>query len=179
MKRSGVFLVFVGLLAFFTFFLARPLQAVPITLKIDNPNQIVFRPVDGVTVVNFTGTVTIGRGFSFEEAILDFDYDGLPDDGLPTSLGSLRLSKANNGGSVSGILFTALVSSSTNPGFYGFKFGGRDPAEFTVEVSNGRRFVTSSETFSVRVVVADTGSTLLLSAACFGLLLLWRHAAKG
>src|SRR5207248_6989747 len=61
-----------------------------------------------------------------------------------------------------GILFTALVSSSAIPGLYGFHFGGHDPAEFSIEGSDERRFVTVTQTFSILVTVPDGGNSALL-----------------
>jgi len=127
---------------------AQPVCAVPVTLTIDNPHLTVRRPATGQIVLNFTGTVSFGDDFDFEEAILDVDYN--------------HFSKADDGGSVSGILFTALVSSSAIPGLYGFHFGGHDPAEFSIEGSDERRFVTVTQTFSILVTVPDGGNSALL-----------------
>ena len=103
--------VAIGLFAF-----AQPVCAVPVTLTIDNPHLTVRRPATGHIAPNFTGTVSFGDDFHFEEAILDFDYNHSSSSGIPTGLGSLDFSDADHGGSVSGILFTAVVSSSTIPG---------------------------------------------------------------
>jgi hypothetical protein len=149
--------VAIGLFAF-----ARPVCAVPVTLTIDNPHLTVRRPATGQTVLNFAGTVSFGDDFEFEEAILDFDYNHSSSNGIPTELGSLDFSKANDGRSVTGILFTAVVSSSTMPGLYGFHFGGHDPAEFSIEGSNERGFVTVTQTFSILVIVPDSGNSALL-----------------
>jgi hypothetical protein len=176
MKRARGFLAFVGPVALLTCIFAGPLQAVPIKLTIDNPHQTVVRPANGAIVLDFIGTVAIGDRFSFEEAILDVDYDHSSDDGIPTQLGSLNFSDADHGGSVSGVLFTALISSSTTPGLYGFHFGGSGPAEFSIEVSDERQFVTASQAFSIRVIASDASDTLLLSSiAISSLLLLRRH----
>jgi hypothetical protein len=46
-----------------------------------------------------------------KRAILDVDYNRASTSGIPTEFGPLDFSKADNGGSVSGVLFTAEVSS--------------------------------------------------------------------
>lgn len=176
MKRARGFLAFVGPVALLMCIFAEPLQAVPIKLTIDNPHQTVVRPANGVIALDFIGTVMIGHRFSFEEAILDVDYDRSSNHGIPTQLGSLNFSDADHGGSISGVLFTALINSSTVPGFYGFHFGGNEPAEFSIEASDERRFVTASQAFSIRVIASDASGTLLLSSiATSSLLLLRRH----
>jgi len=162
--------VAIGLFAF-----AQPVCAVPVTLTIDNPHLTVRRPATGHIVLNFTGTVSFGDDFDFEEAILDFDYNHSSSDGIPTELGSLHFSKADDGRSVSGILFTAVINSSTLPGLYGFHFGGHDPAEFSIEGSDEGRFVTITRTFSIRVTVPDGGNSgLLLGASILILVFLLR-----
>jgi hypothetical protein len=152
----------------------QPLSAIPVTLIINNPHQTIARPTSGTVVLNFTGTVSFGPDFEFEEAILDIDYNHSSTSGIPTEFGPLNFSKADNGGSVSGILFTAEVSSSTVPGFYGFHFGTGDDASFSIEGANGEEFVTKSRPFSIRVTngtaVSDaSNSALLLCVSCVGL----------
>ena len=159
---SGSHLFMLAFVAIGLFAFARPVCAVPVTLTIDNPHLTVRRPATGQIVLNFTGTVSFGDDFDFEEAILDVDYNHSSSGGIPTELGSLDFSKADDGGSVSGILFTALVSSSAIPGLYGFHFGGHDPAEFSIEGSDERRFVTVTQTFSILVTVPDGGNSALL-----------------
>ena len=141
---------------------AQPVCAVPVTLTIDNPHLTVRRPATGQIVLNFNGTISFGEDFDFEEAILDFDYNHSSSSGIPTELGSLDFSKADDGGSVSGVLFTAVVSSSTTPGLYGFHFGGHEPAEFSIEGSDERTFVTVTQRFSILVTVPDGGNSALL-----------------
>jgi hypothetical protein len=158
----GSHLFMLAFVAISLFAFAQPVYAVPLTLTIDNPHLTVRRPATGHIALNFTGTVSFGDDFDFEEAILDFDYNHSSSSGIPTELGSLDFSDADHGGSVSGILFTAVVSSSTIPGLYGFHFGGHDPAEFSIEGSNGQRFVTVPQTFSVLVTVPDAGNSALL-----------------
>jgi len=159
---SGSHLFILAFVAIGLFTFPRPVCAVPVTLTIDNPHLTVRRPATGQIALNFTGTVSFGDDFDFEEAILDFDYNDSSSSGLPTELGSLDFSDADHGGSVSGILFTAVVSSSTIPGLYGFHFGGRDPAEFSIEGGDERRFVTVTQTFSILVTVPDGGNSALL-----------------
>jgi hypothetical protein len=159
-----------GLFAF-----AQPVRAVPVTLTIDNPHQTVRLPVSGQITLNFTGTVSFGEDFDFEEAILDVDYNHSSSNGIPTELGSLDFSDADHGASVSGILFTAVVSSSTIPGLYGFHFGGHGPAEISIEGSDEQRFVTVTQTFSILVTVPDGGnSALLLGTSIFILVYVFR-----
>src|SRR5438132_12926972 len=157
--------VAIGLFAF-----AQPVRAVPVTLTIDNPHQTVRRPASGQITLNFTGTVSFGDDFDFEEAILDFDYNHSSTSGIPTELGSLDFSDANHGGSVSGILFTGVISSSTIPGLYGFHFGGHDPAEFSIEGSDERGFATVTRTFSILVTVPDDGNSALLLGTSISIL---------
>lgn len=141
---------------------AQSVYAVPVTLTLDNPHLTVRRPATGQIVLNFTGTVSFGHDFDFEEAILDVDYNHSSSSGIPTELGSLDFSDADHGGSVRGILFTAVVSSFTIPGLYGFHFGGHDPAEFSIEGGDEGRFVTVTQTFSIHVIVPDDGDSALL-----------------
>src|SRR5207244_4784566 len=93
------------MLAFFAISLsafAQPVCAVPVTLTIDNPHLTVRRPATGQIVLNFTGTVSFGDDFDFEEAILDVDYNHSSSGGIPTERASLYLSKSYNGTSVTG-----------------------------------------------------------------------------
>jgi hypothetical protein len=159
---SGSHLFMLAFVAISLSAFAQPVCAVPVTLTIDNPHLTVRRPATGQIVLNFTGTVSFGDDFDFEEAILDVDYNHSSSSGIPTELGSLDFSNADDGRSVSGILFTAVVSSSTIPGLYGFHFGGHHPAEFSIEGSDERRFVTVTQTFSILVTVPDGGNSALL-----------------
>ena len=153
----GILLAVLGFSA-----IAQPARATPVTLTIDNPHQTILRPTKGQVVLDFFGTVSFGDEFHFEEAVLDTDYNQSSTSGIPTELGSLDFSQADLGGSVTGVLFTAVVTPLTTPGIYGFHFGGHRPAEFAIEGSNERRFVTAAETFSILVRVSDQGNTALL-----------------
>ena len=161
-------LICLAILSFGNF--VQPVSAVPITLTLDNPHQTIKRPASGTIVLNFTGTVSFGPNFDFEEAVLDFDYNRSSTSGIPTEFGRLHFSRADNGGSVSGVLFTAEVSSTTVPGLYEFHFGGRQPAEFSIEGSNERMFATVSRSFSILVIVPDQGKSALLLGISFATL---------
>ncbi len=163
--------------------LVQSVSAVPVTLTIDNPHQTIARPASGTVVLNFTGTVSFGSDFEFEEALLDIDYNRSSTSGVPTEFGPLNFSKADDGGSVSGILFTAEVSSSTVPGFYGFHFGTGGDASFSIEGGNGVEFVTKSRPFSIRVTngtaVSDaSNSALLLGVSFASLIFLLRKLSR-
>lgn len=158
-------------------------SAVPVTLTLNNPHQIISRPTNGTLVLEFTGTVSFGADFEFEEAVLDIDYNRSSTEGIPTDFAELDFSKANNGGSVTGVLFTAEISSSTAPGLYGFHFGGQDDAIFSIEGGDGIAFVTESRPFSIRVTdgtaVPDTSSSALLLGFSFvSVSLLQRKVAR-
>jgi hypothetical protein len=151
--------------------LVQSVSAVPVTLTLDNPHQTIARPASGTIVLNFTGTLSFGSEFEFEEAVLDIDYNRSSTSGVPTEFGLLNFSKADNGGSVSGILFTAEVSASTAPGLYGFHFGTSDAASFSIEGANGIEFVTKSRSFSILVTngtaASDASSSVLLLGISF------------
>jgi hypothetical protein len=151
---------------------AQPAYAVPVTLTLDNPHQTIARPASGEIVLNFTGTVSFGHDFHFEEADLDFDYNSSSTEGIPTEFGPVDFSDANNGGSVTGVLFTAEISSLTAPGLYGFKFGTKEPATLSIEGgADDETFVTVSRSFSIRVTngtaVPDESSSALLLGVSF------------
>ena len=146
--------------------------AVPVTLTLDNPHQTIARPASGEIVLNFTGTVSFGHDFHFEEAELDFDYNSSSTEGIPTEFGPVDFSDANNGGSVTGVLFTAEISSLTAPGLYGFEFGTKEPATLSIEGgADDETFVTVSRSFSIRVTngtaVPDESSSALLLGVSF------------
>jgi len=165
-SRVLIFITFVGVGS-----LMQSVLAVPVTLRLDNRHQTIARPASGTVVVNFTGTVSFGSEFEFEEAVLDIDYNCSSTSGLPTEFGLLNFSKADNGGSVSGILFTAEVSAATAPGLYGFHFGTSDAASFSIEGANGIEFVTKSRSFSILVTngtaASDASSSVLLLGISF------------
>src|SRR4029077_8047055 len=80
-------------------------------------------------------------------------------------------SDANNGSSVTGVLFTAEISSLTDPGLYGSKFGTKEPATLSIEGADDETFVTASRSFSIRVTngtaVPDESSSALLLGVSF------------
>ena len=157
---------------------AQPAYAVPVTLTLDNPHQTIARPASGEIVLNFTGTVSFDHDFHFEEAELDFDYNSSSTDGIPTEFGPVDFSDANNGSSVTGVLFTAEISSLTDPGMYGSKFGTKEPATLSIEGADDETFVTVSRSFSIHVTngtaVPDESSSALLLGVSFVSLVLFR-----
>jgi hypothetical protein len=168
-SRRGSLLapILLGLAAF-----AQPAYAVPVTLTLDNPHQTIAGPASGEIVLNFTGTVSFDHDFYFEEAKLDFDYNSSSTEGIPTEFGPVDFSNANNGGSVTGVLFTAEISSSTAPGLYGFEFGTKEPATLSIEGANDETFVAVMRSFSIRVtngmaVPEKSSSALLLLGVSF------------
>jgi hypothetical protein len=158
--------ILLGLAAF-----AQPAYAVPVTLTLDNPHQTIAGPASGEIVLNFTGTVSFDHDFHFEEAKLDFAYNRSFTSAVPTEFGPVDFSDANNGGSVTGVLFTAEISSSTVPGLYGFEFGTKEPATLSIEGANDETFVTEMRSFSIRVTngtaVPDESSSALLLGVSF------------
>ena len=100
-------LICLAILSFGDF--VQPAYAVPVTLTLDNPHQTIARPASGEIVLNFTGTVSFDHDFHFEEAELDFDYNSSSTDGIPTEFGPVDFSDANNGSSVTGVLFSAEI----------------------------------------------------------------------
>ena len=157
---------------------AQPAYAVPVTLTLDNPHQTVARPASGEIVLNFTGTVSFDHDFHFEEAELDFDYNSSSTDGIPTEFGPVDFSDANNGSSLTGVLFTAEISSLTDPGMYGSKFGTKEPSTLSIEGADDETFVTVSRSFSIRVTngtaVPDESSSALLLGVSFVSLVLFQ-----
>src|SRR6267143_1103713 len=91
-SRVLIFITFVGVGS-----LMQSVLAVPVTLRLDNRHQTIARPASGTVVVNFTGTVSFGSEFEFEEAVLDIDYNCSSTNGLPTEFGLLNFSKADMG----------------------------------------------------------------------------------
>src|SRR5260370_31077787 len=108
-------------------------SAVTVTLTLDNPHQTIARPASGEIVLNFTGTVSFGHDFHFEEAELDFAYNRSSTKGIATEFGPVDFSDANNGGSVTGVLFTAEIFSSTAPVLYGFELVTKEAATLSME----------------------------------------------
>jgi hypothetical protein len=138
---------------------------------LDNPHQTIARPASGEIVLNFTGTVSFGHDFHFEEAELNFAYNRSSTSAVSTFFGSVDFCKANNGGSVTGVLFTAEISSLTAPGLYGFEFGTNEPATLSIEGADDETFVTVMRSFSIRVTngtaVPDESSSALLLGVSF------------
>jgi len=174
-----VALAVLGLTAF-----VQSVSAVPITLTLDNPHQTIARPASGEIVLNFTGTVSFGHDFHFEEAELDFAYNRSSTKGIATEFGPVDFSDANNGRSVTGVLFTAEIFSSTASGLYGFEFGTKEPATLSIEGADDETFVTVMRSFSIRVtngtaVPDESSSALLLGLGLVPVSLLQRRLGSG
>jgi hypothetical protein len=162
--RSRGLLLAPVLLGLATF--AQPAYAVPVTLTLDNPHQTIAHPGTGEIVLNFTGTVSFDHDFHFEEAELDFAYNRSSTSAVSTAFGPVDFSDANNGGSVTAVLFTAEISSLTAPDLYAFEFETKEPATLSIEGANDETFATVMRSFSIRVTngtaVPEKSSSALL-----------------
>jgi hypothetical protein len=159
-------------------------EAVPITLSLDNPNQTVARPSSGTTIVDFAGTVIVDPNFRFD--LIDFDVpfnasgDSLnPGDWEPAFL---TFFNSPDGGTYTGSIFHVTVSATNPPGLYQFNVVPQFPSELFLRVIplEGGETVSARETISVLVTgvgVPDRGSSILLLG--LSLAALWSlHALK-
>jgi hypothetical protein len=154
-------------------------EAVPITLSLDNPSQSVVRPSSGTVTLNFTGTVMIEPGFAFhgiQDVILDFPFNASGSHFLDRVFGDAFLpfvqdhqaSTGNfTGGTFIGTLFTINVTPEDPLGLYAFVGGGPPnlPSEVFLRVAdeNNENMTVAREAFSVLVTgVPDRGSSILL-----------------
>ena len=155
-------------------------EAVPITLSLDNPNQSVARPSSGTVTLAFTGTVMIEPGFAFSgsDALAVFVHS--PFNFAGTHFLDVDLSPAFvafaidhrdifTGGTFTGTLFNAFVTPGDPPALYAFDGGSpgaNGPAQVFLRVNFGTENQFSAlEAYSVRVTgggVPDRGSSILL-----------------
>ena len=99
-------------------------EAVPITLTLDNPNQTVATPASGTLTIGFTGTVTLDPGF-LVNANLDPAGNSTFTHFLTTTLAPGFLNFLNTStGSYSGLLFSVAVPFGTLPDLYLITSGG-------------------------------------------------------
>ena len=166
-------------------------EAVPVTLSLDNPTQTVAVPPSGTTNVHFGGTLTIAPGFHFESEfpsslVIDLPFNASGTNhlevGVNPSFVSFLLGPPPGTGTFTGLMFDVLVPAGTPPGLYAYHLFP-DGAEIFVRVRNDegplQEFVARAN-FSVLVTgtaVPDHGSSLLLLG--LSLAALWSfHALK-
>lgn len=166
MRYSNAALTVLSLFSLST--LAAVTAQAQVTLVLDNPNQTIAAPGTGSITVNFTGTVSFAAGYSSSNGgTLFVAYNASSSNYVLTQFNSLDLNLANNGGSVSGLLFTATVSSTTSPDYYGYQAFTLNPAYYSANATNdgGATNSTAFSNFSVTVTPAVTpepGSAALL-----------------
>jgi hypothetical protein len=149
-------------------------EAVPITLSLDNPNQSVAHPSSGTVTLAFTGTTIIEPGFAFggfNQAHFPFNFAGTHF--LNVDFSAAFVSFFNDhtgnftGGTFTGTIFNTFVTPGDPPALYAFDGGSSPgPAQITLTVVDANGVPNHAiEAFSVRVTgvgVPDRGSSILL-----------------
>jgi hypothetical protein len=165
--------------------LAPAVQAVPmadpVTLSLDNPNQVTAAPSSGVTTLSFSGTVTIDPNYTPFSANADAPYNSSSTLFLSGMFDPAFLAfffPGTSQGTYTGTIFTLDVPAGTPPDFYGYQFMTSNLSllklgvvvfDDKANVVNGSLEFFAQEAFSVTVTngnqVPESGGTLLLLGA--------------
>ena len=152
-------------------------EAVPITLSLDNPNQSVVHPSSGTVTLSFTGTIIIELGFAFNppgDVLGTQPFNFLGTHHLGGAFTGAFVTFVNDhrgiftGGTFTGTIFDTFVTPGDPPDLYAFSGGGpgfNQPADLFLRVAdqNNQNETVAREAFSVQVTgVPDRGSSILL-----------------
>ncbi len=133
-----------------------------VTLTLDKPDQTVVVPASGSITIQFTGTLTIARGYDYAGGYLDTAWNEDETTSIPTAYGALNFADASNGNTIKGVLFTATISASTPPGDY-----YTNPLDLlsslVVKVDGPGGPASTYAAFSIKVLAPEP-STLALTA---------------
>jgi hypothetical protein len=150
-------------------------KAVPITLSLDNPNQVTAAPSIGAVTLTFTGTVTVAPGYRFSGAFFDAAWNSSQTNFVTGSLDAGFAIAWNGIGTYTGALFTINVNAGTPADLYSFMNLSSNPSQFYVHAIfsdninsdvKGESEFTANQAYSVAVtqgnIVPDHDATLLL-----------------
>jgi hypothetical protein len=169
-------------------------EAVPITLSLDNPNQSVAHPSSGTVTLSLTGTIIIEPGFAFNppgDVVVTAPFNFLGTHHLGGALTGAFVAFVNDhrgiftGGTFTGTILNSFVTPGDPPDLYAFTGGGpgfNQPADVFLRVAdeNNQNETVAREAFSIQVTgvgVPDRGSSILLLS--LSLAALWSfHALK-
>jgi len=182
MKKSAAFALLVCAFLALGSLTARALQ-LPITLSLDNPNQITVAPSIGAVTLTFTGTVTVAQGFHFSGAFFDSAWNSSQTNFVTGSLDAGFANNWNGIGTYTGALFTINVNAGTPADLYSFMTLSSNPSQFYVHAIfsdtmnndvKGETEFTANQAYSVAVtqgnIVPDHDVTLLLLGVTVGIL---------
>jgi hypothetical protein len=163
-SRTVLGLSFLWLLA-----VAAPARADFVTVTLDTPDVVVEQPGSGSVTVDFTGTISFAAGFSDHGASLDYAFQGF--DAIATTFGPVDRSAANDGHSVSGVLFTATIDATTPLGVYDTNLAHPGLPIYSVDASNlSGDIATGVATFRITVIrsVPEPASLALVGIGGLG-----------
>lgn len=180
MKRTPLLALLA--LAIFSPLAAEAITVNPVTLSLDNPNQTTAAPSSGVTIVTFSGTLTIDPNYHFNAAGFDFPNNASSTESLGGAFdAAFNTFLATMGtGTYTGNIFSLNVPAGTPADLYAYRQFSNLASEVRVSafpLSNinspdgGPPTFTASAAFSVLVTNGNTngvpegGSTLLLLGA--------------
>lgn len=164
------------------FCLPMRVAAAPITLTMDNPNQVTSAPSSGTTVVSFSGTVVVDPAWVMQGAFVDAVYNAAKTISLGGAFSPAfqTFVLTMQTGTFTGVFFTLNVPAGTPNDLYGFQFTS-GLSMFKVQVANNSTMTTSSAMQSVSVLVTprlpsvpEGGSTALLLGLALGAFALQR-----
>lgn len=148
-------------------------EAVPLTLTLDNPNQVVAPPSSGITTLDYTGTINLDPGYKLGSATVFNPFNSSGTLSLNATFAAPFLTFFTVGtGSFSGSLFSIAVPTGTPPDLYAYRSPlFTSPSTFSLSAFNTETQdqVGASQAFSVLVTndgraVPDNGKTVLLFA---------------
>jgi hypothetical protein len=159
-----------------TIFAPAVVEAVPLTLSLDNPNQSVAAPPSGTTILDFSGTITVDAGYRFNPPGAAFigapfnasgshSLDGMITAAFDAFFNDLSTSTA--GGTFTGTIFQIFVPAGTPPALYAYHlFPDLSDVFLRVQLDDiPNTEFTAQEPFSILVTggtVPDRGSSILL-----------------
>jgi hypothetical protein len=171
MKRTSL-----ALLLALTALIPLAVEAVPVTLSLDNPNQSVAAPSSGFISLNFSGTLVIDPNYQASSASLNQPFNSSNSNFLTGSFDSAFLTFFGTvgTGTYTGNFFNITVPAGTPPDLYAFQQFTSNPSLFGVVVSfvgdgllagpAGTPEQSASQAFSILVTngnqVPESGSSM-------------------
>jgi hypothetical protein len=171
---------------------AIPMAASPITITLNNANQMTAAPSSGFITLNFAGTVVVDQNYQMSFAGVDNPFNMSHSNVLTALLDPAFVAFFGGGnGTYTGNLFNVTVPAGTLADLYAFKELSNVASEFTIQAfllsnvnspNGGPLPFTASYAFSVLVTngnqVPEGGSSaLLLGASVAGICFVRRKLA--
>jgi hypothetical protein len=166
----------------------------PVTISLDNPNQVVAAPSGGFITLNFSGTIVVDSDYRLSFAVVDSPWNMSHTNFLSAFFDSAFVTFLSGGnGTYTGNIFSVDVPAGTPADLYAFQELSNLASELTIQAfpfsqinspDGGPPPFTASAAFSVLVTngtpttVPEGGSSmLLLGAAVAGLCFVRRKLA--